>query len=77
MLDIRTNYRGQHVASDKLCPVCAMEEDTQQHILVCDMLCKPDSLVKNDELFGDELDKNLRVSRILKHHCKKRKQLLN
>ena len=81
MLDIRTNYRGQYMDSDTLCPVCAMEEDTQQHLLVCDMLCDPDSLVINvpsyDELFGDVLDKKLIISRILMQHYKKRKQLLN
>ena len=75
MLDIRTNYRGQYMDSDTLCPVCFMEEETQQHLLVCDMLCDPDSLVINvpsyDELFGDVLDKKLIISRILMQHYKK------
>ena len=42
MLDVRVNYEGQH--SDTLCPLCAEEEDSQHHLLVCQVLgeaCQP------------------------------------
>ena len=80
MLDIRTNFRGKYMDSDTLCPVCVMDEDTQQHLLVCDMLCDPNSLVTSipcyDELFGENLEKKLNISRILKQHYKKRKDII-
>ena len=80
MLDIRTNYRGNYAEGDTLCPVCVQEEDTQQHLLVCDDLGDPNAVVKEvpsyEELFGDDLEKRLTISRILKQNYKNRKDIL-
>ena len=80
MLDIRTNYRGNYAQGDTLCPVCVQEEDTQQHLLVCDDLGDPNAVVKEvpsyEELFGDDLEKRLTISRILKQNYKNRKDIL-
>ena len=80
MLDIRTNYRGQYLDTDTLCPVCLKEEDTQQHLLVCDQLCESETIVKQvpeySDLFGENLDKKLLISRVLRKHFQARKKVL-
>ena len=78
--DIRCNYRGEYTHSDTLCPVCGTSEDTQQHMLVCDMLVEGESLVLDlpeyDDLFGCSLEKKVSLSRLLKKHFDRRKKLL-
>ena len=78
MIDIRGNFSNHY--KDTLCPVCGEQEDTQQRLLVCDLLCDSDGLVptlpKYDNLFGNNLDDKVMVSRILMSHYEKRKHLL-
>ena len=78
MIDIRGNFSNHY--EDTLCPVCGEQEDTQQHLLLCDLLCESDALVPTlpeyDTLFGNNLDDKVMVSRILMSHYEKRKHLL-
>ena len=80
MIDIKCNYRGKHIGQDVLCPVCKEEEDTQQHLLVCDKLVDREALVTElpdyDHLFKDDLEAKLKMSRLLEKHFGKRKSLL-
>ena len=80
MLDVRTNYRGNYGKGDTLCTVCVQDENTQQHLLVCDELSTPNGVVKEvpsyEELFGDDLEKRLTISRILRQNYKIRKDIL-
>ena len=78
MLDIRANYSGQH--EDTLCPLCENEEDTQQHLMVCEKLCDSGTVVTSlpdyKSLFETKLKEKLYVSRLLKKHFQKRNNLL-
>ena len=80
MFDIRTNYRGHYLDTDTLCTVSLKEEDTQQHLLVCDQLCESESIVKqvpeHSDLFGENLDQKLFISRVLRKHFQARKKVL-
>ena len=78
MLDVRGNYGNHH--DDTQCPVCGDDEDTQQHLLVCEQLCERDEIVSTlpdyNDLFGSNLDDRIRVSRILMSKFEKRKNLM-
>ena len=68
MLDIKCNYRGK--SSDILCPSCKQEDDTQQHLLVCSSLnidgVVAGSLPDYNDLFSENLSKQVQLSSILK-----------
>ena len=80
MLDVRNNFKGQYTHTDTLCPLGCLDEDTQQHLLVCDELNETHSVVSEvpvyEHLFCDTLEKKLNIARILKSQLKKRKKLL-
>ena len=74
MLDIRANYSGQH--EDTLCPLCSREEDTQQHLMVCEKLCDHwtgvSTLPEYENLFEKNIDDKIKVSRVLMSQLEKR-----
>ena len=78
MLDIRANYSGQH--EDTLCPLCSREEDTQQHLMVCEKLCDSVTVVSTlpeyKFLFEKNLHDKINVSRLLMSQLQKRSSLL-
>ena len=80
MLELRSNYKGQYIDSDILCPLCGKEEDNQPHLLVCEELPEQGALVAHipaySQLFGDSLDDMNQVSRILERQYRKRKSKL-
>ena len=75
MLDVRKNFEGKH--SNTLCPLCEVEADTQQHLLVCEELEVSGAIVDSppeyENLFASGLDEKLSISRILKEKFKIRK----
>ena len=80
MIPVRNNFKGQYTHTDTLCPMGCMDEDTQQHLLVCEELKETNALVPEvplyEHLFGNDLGKMLNISRILKSAMKKRKKIL-
>ena len=80
MIDVRNNYKGNYTHTDTLCPLGCLDEDTQQHLLVCEELVETNALVSEvpdyEHLFGDILEKQLNISRILKSQFKTRKKML-
>ena len=70
MIDVRNNYKGKYTHTGTLCPLGCLDEDTQQHLLVCEELVETNSLVSEapvyEHLFGDILENRLYISRILK-----------
>ena len=75
MLNVKCNYRGKY--SDVLCPCCKLEEDTQQHLLVCSSLSMDGvvagSLPDYNDLFCENLSKQVQISSILKACYEERK----
>ena len=43
MLEVRKNFEGKH--TNTLCPLCEVEPDTQQHLLVCEELVVSGAIV--------------------------------
>ena len=76
MLDVKTNFRNKY--NDVKCPNCT-EEDTQSHLLFCDKLVSASSIVKEvpkySNIFCNNLDEILKVTRIMSQNFKLRNQL--
>ena len=57
-----------------------MLKDTQQHLIVCDQLCESGSIVTQvpeySDLLGENLDKEMVISRILRKHFQVRKKIV-
>ena len=68
MLDVRTNYGDKYFL--KLCPCCQETEDTQEHLLSCYILHDEGSVVDElpvyEDLFSEEIKKQIKITRILK-----------
>ena len=77
MLDIKCNYRGKY--SDVICPSCKQDDDTQQYLLVCSSLnmdgVVAGSLPDYNDLFSENLSKQVQLSSILKACYDKRIKL--
>jgi hypothetical protein len=79
MLDLKCNYRGKY--SEVNCPCCKLEEDTQQHLLSCRSLHTDGTLIGSlpdyNDLFSENLSKQVQLSSIMKKQYEKRKRLTN
>ena len=79
MLDVRCNYRGKYFIT--LCPCCNTEEDNQEHLLYChkldDASTAVDVLPAYEDLFSSYLEKQIKISRILKAKYSKRNKMKN
>ena len=77
MIDVRSNFPGQH--PDTRCPLCDDDSDTQEHLLVCTELetygVMVEHIPKYVDLFGENLQLKVNMSRILKSKYTRRKQL--
>ena len=75
MLDVKENFKNKY--SDSKCPNCT-EEDTQSHLLFCDKLISASSIVQvpnYSKHFGEDLNKILKVTRIMSENFKERNKL--
>ena len=77
MLELKENYRGKFW--DNIFPCCHEHEDTQEHLLDCEILNSKNSMVSSlpvyHDLFSGKLEKQVQVCRILKHRLNLRKKL--
>ena len=80
MLDVGVNYPNK--SNSKICPVCKDSNslDSQQHILVCQQLCE-NEVVGNSppvyqDLFKENVSKQLHTSRIIELKFRRRKKLM-
>ena len=68
MLDVKTNYGEKYFL--KMCPSCELEDDTQEHLLYCYILDDERTVVEElpsyEELFSEDTNKQIRITRILK-----------
>ena len=76
MLHLKENFKKKY--DDLKCPNCT-EEDTQSHLLSCDKLVSAFSIVqdvpKYSNIFGDDLNEILKVTRIMSENFKMRNKL--
>ena len=79
MLEQKGNYSGKH--KEIICPCCKLEDDHQQHLLICKKLNTGGTLVgqlpEYDQLFGNNLLKQIEISRIMRQKYNLRKSFLN
>ena len=58
MVDVKCNYKNKY--TDHSCPLCKIEEDTQEHLLACSVINTQPSEVLYTDLFGcDPVKRNL------------------
>ena len=77
MLDVHCNYRNKY--ADTLCPLCLVDQDTQQHLMVCTVLEESDVVVEvpvYEQLFQSNVDKLCQIATILKKKFEKRQEVL-
>ena len=75
MINVKVNYREKHI--DMLCPCCKMEDDSQEHLLSCSGI-KADGILASSvpvyqDLFGNNIEKQVNLARILKKRFEQRK----
>ena len=76
MFNVRNNFRNNYVAHDTICPVCHKCEDSQEHLFDCEpvTLMVDEHECKYDDIFSDDINKLLKVSKVLKQIVKAREK---
>ena len=78
MVDVRTNFEGKY--SDRLCPLCAEDDDHQHHLLVCELLNQAGTIVEKipvyKNIFEGTLEEKIYTSRIIEAKYALRKKIL-
>ena len=78
MVDVRTNFEGKY--SDRLCPLCAEDDDHQHHLLVCELLNQAGTIVEKipvyKNIFEGTLEERIYTSRIIEAKYALRKKIL-
>ena len=76
MFNVRNNFRNNYVAHDTICPVCHKCEDSQEHLFDCEpvTLMVDEHGCKYDDIFSDDINKLLKVSKVLKQIVKAREK---
>ena len=78
MLEVKANFKNKH--ADLLCVACNVCEETQEHILSCNELKSRTNVVQDmphyySDLFGNDLDKKILVSKLIKENFTTKKKL--
>ena len=83
MLDVKENFRNRYMntKTTRNCPLDCTELDTQEHLLWCDKIESQDMLShsykpKYEDLYGEDCEKQRKISLILMEKITKRKQLI-
>ena len=80
MLNVKENFKNAHL--DLVCPLCQTKNDTQQHLLECQIILKDSCSVVDPEmqysdLFGKDVRKQALLTRIFRAHMKTRSTILS
>ena len=77
MLDVKVNFENNY--RDKSCPNCETSDDTQLHLLECVKLIDGTTLTNSipvyNDLFGENIEKMLEISRLVENKFKTTKNL--
>ena len=84
MINVRGNFKNQYTSESLFCQGCMMTDkmETQHHIYSCLSLSSSDIIINTDDdqyqdLFGEDLDKQIRVSAILKKRLEVRQEIIS
>ena len=79
MVDVRANYREKYFVA--ICPSCKLEEENQEHLLSCINLQTTGTIANStpeyQDLFSNNLRKQVNISRILRAQFKLRNKKNN
>ena len=82
MHNVKNNFRNNYKQSSILCPLCNVEDDTQEHLFVCqailercDVLQSQESEVAYEDIFSPDVNILLKVAHVLKVLVKTRADL--
>ena len=76
MSNVKNNFKNQY-PKNKQCPLCELEEDTQEHLMSCEML--HENVLKKDlykNIFSKNVKKQLQAINILSEALKKRQSII-
>ena len=77
MLDLRGNFKQKYRNNDLNCELGCKKEETQEHLLTCEMLddnsVSIPQVLKYDDLFSNQLEKQLKVACIMRDRSGRRK----
>ena len=61
MFNVKNNFRNNYRQSDTLCPLCKMNEDSQEHLFQCEKIKEvvANTATKYEDIFSKELDLSL------------------
>ena len=75
---VKNNFRNNYKNTNILCPLCEMEDDTQEHLFQCEkLICNTAVGCTYEDIFSDNNDVLLNVAVKLKKIVEWRKTLLN
>ena len=82
MLDLKANFKGKYSQENLYCEGCLQSDthETQEHIFRCDKLSSGEVVVDTqtyEDLLGDDVLKQIKISEILKSRLQKRSQIIN
>ena len=77
MVRVRANYKSMYDNGDTLCPLCSTGEDTQEHLLGCEMLHENGTTASYNDLFGSDILLMKSTFEILKASLTEREKLLD
>ena len=80
MLDCKTNFSNGYKNEEMNCPLQCQNQDTQKHLLVCgkiDDQCISGLIIPEyDDLFGVNVDKQMKIAAMLQERFLKRKKMI-
>ena len=80
MIDLKVNFKNSY--TELTCPLCARDDDNQEHVLVCSVLLKNTSFVASgtveySHIFHSDVSKQSAITRMFLNLWNARKKIIN
>ena len=80
MLELKCNLKSKYSKKNLQCPLKCNLEDSQKHLLLCEKLevnLITSQLPQYDDIYSENVDKQLKVGKILEERYRRRRKLLS
>ena len=74
MLDVKCNFKNLYKCL--LCPLCEKEEDSQEHIMNCEIINDGENENEYLDIFGTNIEKQVKVARVLMEALEERRKII-